>query len=162
MKVFFIACVMIIKLHAVDIYLDQFHALQNQLVVQAEFPVDVQESLSGALNIINSSRNNVFMTMHLWELSYRRYLQETTSSGLFYSYGLRSGQATLNDSSQKEVELAVMPFYDVGIKSKLNNRWSHIIKVEFGYFILYTTNINIDNILGLQITPFFSFGYNLD
>ena len=62
----------------------------------------------------------------------------------------------------KKKELAVMPFYDIGIKSKLNDRWYHVLKIEAGYFILYSDKINVDHMLGLQFTPFFSFGYNLD
>ena len=161
--VILLTLLLIIKVQAIDLYIDQFHGLQNRLVLSVEQPIDIQESLSMGINIIGGSSNGVNYQMKLWELTYRRYVGKLTKSGIFYSFGVRSGFSSLvSDESSKEKELAVMPFYDVGIKGQLTERWFHVFKIEAGYLIHYTKNINIDHLLGLQFTPFFSFGYNLD
>ena len=157
------ALLMIIKVQAVELYIDQFHGLQNRLVLSVEQPIDIQETLSIGVNVLDGPTRELNYQMQLWELAYRRYIRETTQAGVFYSFGVRTGIARLNSEGvDEEQELAVMPFYDIGIKSALGDRWHHILKVEAGYLILYTRNININHMLGLQFTPFFSFGYNLD
>ena len=160
--VIFIALLIAFKTFAVDVYVDLFHGLQNQLIFSVEAPVDIQESMLAGINVINDSKEGVRVNMQLWELSYRRYINNT-SGGVFYSFGSRAGLTRISSSGfNEEKELAVMPFYDIGIKSKLNDRWYHVLKIEAGYFILYSDKINVDHMLGLQFTPFFSFGYNLD
>jgi len=115
------------------------------------------------VNVMQVNTGGVRLKMTLWEGIYRRYVGASTQSGIFYSFGVRAGRVDITkESFDEETELAVMPFYDIGLKSKLSKRWYHIIKVEAGYLILYTKSININPILGLQFTPFFSFGYNLD
>ena len=54
-----------------------------------------------------------------------------------------------------------MPYYDLGVKSQLNDRWFHTMAIEFGYIIAYSDQIDIDDILGIQINGFFAFGYQL-
>ena len=152
-----------VKACAVELYIDQFHGLQNRLVLSVEQPIDIQESLSGGVNVLQVNTGGVRLDMKLWEIVYRRYVAASTQSGIFYSFGVRTGRVDITqDGFDDETELAVMPFYDIGLKSKLSKRWYHILKVEAGYLILYTKSININPILGLQFTPFFSFGYNLD
>jgi hypothetical protein len=148
---------------AADLYIDQFHGLQNRLVLSVEQPIDSQESLSGGVNVLQVNTGGVRLDMKLWEVVYRRYVGASTQSGAFYSFGVRTGRVDITqDGFNNETELAVMPFYDIGLKSKLSKRWHHALKIEAGYLILYTKSINIHPILGLQFTPFFSFGYNLD
>ena len=55
-----------------------------------------------------------------------------------------------------------MPMYDVGIKSNLNERWVHEIRLELGFVQLYSDDVNVDRIFRLQWTRTFSFGYRLD
>lgn len=152
-----------VKVCAVELYIDQFQGLQNRLALSIEQPIDIQESLSGGVNVLRVNTDGVRLDMKLWEIVYRRYVAASTQSGIFYSFGVRTGRVDITqDGFDDETELAVMPFYDIGLKSKLSKRWYHILKVEAGYLILYTESININPILGLQFTPFFSFGYNLD
>lgn len=152
-----------VKACAVELYIDQFHGLQNRLVLSVEQPIDIQESLSGGVNVLQVNTGGVKLNMTLWEAAYRRYVEATTRSGIFYSFGIRTGVTEINHLSfGQEKDLAVMPFYDIGLKSKLSKSWYHVLRLEAGYLILYTRRININSILGLQFTPSFSFGYNLD
>ena len=153
--------VSMVHVQAAELYLDQFHGFQNLFVLHLESPLDVQESLVLGVNVLNISSRDVNFKMSLWEGSYRRYINETTLSGIFYSFGVRAGMVNLS-SEFYEQELSVMPFYDIGIKGQLSDRWFHILRLEAGYFMLYSKDINIDHVLGLQFTPFFSFGYRLD
>ena len=51
---------------------------------------------------------------------YRRYVEKSTKKGVFYSFGVRTGRALITESEKEnEIETAVMPFYDVGIKAHL-------------------------------------------
>ena len=162
-RILFILLCVVVKLHAVELFMDQFHGLQNRLVFRVERAIDIQESLLFGVNLLDGTTKEVGFHMSLWESSYRRYVSETTSAGIFYSFGVRGGMVNLTKVSENsEQELCVMPFYDIGIKGQLSKRWFHVLRLEAGYFMLYSKQINIDHILGLQFTPFFSFGYNLD
>ena len=157
----FLILLCVVKVHAVDVFIDQFHGLQNRLVVKVEHAIDIQESLLFGVTLLDGSTKGIGFHMSLWESSYRRYVSETTSTGIFYSFGVRAGMVNLRMASKEsEQELSMMPFYDIGIKGQLSERWFHILRLEAGYFMLYSKNINIIHILGLQFTPFFSFGYS--
>ena len=158
---FILLCV--VKVHAVDLFIDQFHGLQKRIVFRVEHAIDIQESILLGGNLLDGSTQGIGFNMSLWETSYRRYVNETTSTGIFYSFGIRAGMVNLRMASKEsEQELSVMPFYDIGVKGQLSERWFHILRLEAGYFMLYSKNININHMLGLQFTPFFSFGYSLD
>lgn len=160
---FFVCLVFLVShIHAIDLTIDQFHGLQKQLVLGVEHPIDIQETVGLGFTIMNGSTKEVSYTMLLIDPMIRRYVGEDTSSGLFYSFGVRYGSAKLRDGGEVERETAVMPYYDIGLKGKFNRRWFHVIKIEAGYFMLFTNDININSMLGLHFTPFFSFGYTLD
>ena len=144
-----------------DLFVDQFYALQNRLVIKYEQPVDVQQSLTVGINSYNDTIESVDYAFSLYDLSYRRYIENTTT-GVFYSFGFRAGKAKVSDGVDSENEILTMPYYDIGIKSKLSKKWSHILKLEAGYVMLFTDNVDVDPILGLHFVPYFSFGYNLD
>ena len=162
MKKILLFVLLSIPLNAVDLYLDQFHAMQNHLILRLEQPLDIQESLLVGFNIYEVSDNGVLLKANLMEGVYRRYVDKATNNGLFYSFGLKTGRVEVKNSSNTEREIAVIPFYDIGQKASFNNRWTHVLRLEISYFILYTRYINIDPLLGIQITPFFGFSYNLD
>ena len=144
-----------------DLYFDQFYALQDDLVVKYEQPIDVHQSLTVGINSGNDTISNVDYTFFLYDLSYRRYITNTTT-GVFYSFGFRAGETAISDGSITENEVLTMPYYDIGIKAKLSDKWSHVLKLEVGYVMLFTDNVNVNSILGLHFIPYFSFGYNLD
>lgn len=144
-----------------DIYIDQFYALQNDLIVKYEQPVDIQQSLTFGINSVKDTIRNVDYTFFLYDLSYRRYITNTTT-GLFYSFGFRAGETAVTDGTTSEDEILTMPYYDIGLKSQLSDKWAHILKIEVGYVMLFTDNVNVNSILGLHFIPYFSFGYNFD
>ena len=162
MRLLVVFFLLFVRSYGLDLYFDHYHALNQNIVLTVEQNIDIQESLGLGINIFDSSVNNVYLHGNLWRLMYRRYVQETTKEGVFYSFGVETGQMKLLESSNVEKELVVMPFYNIGLKSKFNERWSHIIKIDVGYLMVYTKNINIDSVIGIQVTPFFSFGYKLD
>ena len=144
-----------------DLYVDQFYTLQSDLIVKYEQPVDIQQSLTFGINSVKDTISEVDYTFFLYDLSYRRYIENTTT-GVFYSFGFRAGKTRVSDGVDSENEILTMPYYDIGIKSKLSTKWSHILKLEAGYVMLFTDNVDVDPILGLHFVPYFSFGYNLD
>ena len=79
--IFLLLCV--VKLHALDAYLDVFHGFNNQFVLSIEQKVDVQESLGLGFDVFDSSVNNVSLNATLWSIFYRRYVNKTTSDGVF-------------------------------------------------------------------------------
>ena len=143
-----------------ELFVDQFHLLQKRVAIKYEKKIDIHESVLFGVNIFNDQIDNVDYGFSLYDFTYRRYVV-SQESGVFYSFGFRYGPVSLKSNGVSENENLYMPYYDVGVKTKLSSRWSHSIKVEAGYVMLYTSDINVDYILGLQFTPFFSFGYQL-
>ena len=68
----------------------------------------------------------------------------------------------MSGSINTEQNIAIMPFYDVGLKSKISEHWHSSIKVEASYVIIYTNDINVNHLIGLQFFPYFSFGYQFN
>jgi hypothetical protein len=156
-------CCVLGTLHAVDVFYDAFHGLQGRFVLQAEHHWDVQESFLGGVAVVSDSIGSMSYQMTAWEISYRRYVQKTTRSGVFYSVGCRLGPLKLQQPEMEDESThLLMPFYNIGIKAQFNKKWYHSMQLEVGYIIAYTDNINVDALIGLHVTPRFSFGYNLD
>ena len=65
----------------------------------------------------------------------------------------------VKSETNKENETIIIPYYDIGIKSKLSDKWVHFFRIEATYVIAYTEQLNIDDMLGLRVVPSFSFGY---
>jgi hypothetical protein len=156
-------CCVLGTLHAVDVFYDAFHGLKGRFVLQAEHHWDVQESFLVGVSAISDSVNTVSYDLTAWEGSYRRYVLKTTHKGVFYSFGCRLGPMKLQQPDVgNENTYLVMPFYNIGIKAQFNKKWYHSMQLEVGYIIAYTDEVDIDALLGVQVTPKFSFGYNLD
>ena len=155
-----ILIVLQIHLLGLNISYDHFNALQNRIIVNIETPIDVQESFVFGNAILNESRSGLFYDANLLSASYRRYVAEVTDQGIFYSFGFRGGSIFLDDGTRTEQDTTIMPFYDIGLKSKFSDHFYSFIKIEASYVIIYTDNINANHLIGLQITPFFSFGYS--
>jgi len=162
MRILFLAVLLGGQCLTIDVSLDMFHGLNQQLFLSVEQPVDIQESVGIGLTYTSLDHESARVTMVMIDPMYRRYIKETTSEGGFYSFGVRAGQAKVEDSETKENQLAIKPYYNLGYKGAFNNRWSHLLTVEVGYLMLYTDSINITPMLGLQVTPYFAFGYTLD
>ena len=143
------------------VFIDQFHLMQNQYVIKYEHKIDVLESVLLGLNIFEQNLKSVDYDFSVFDFTYRRYVFNQ-DSGPFYSFGFRYGTVKMNTSTTNEVDNLYMPYYDVGLKTKLSNRWYHTLKLEAGYVMLYTQDIDVNTILGLQFIPYFSFGYKLD
>ena len=143
-----------------ELSIDSFNGLQNRMIINLETQIDVQESVNLGVISLNESRKGINYNTVLFDASYRRYALEST--GIFYSFGIRAGSITLDDESNVEDDICMMPFYDIGIKSKLSKHWSNTLRIEASYVIIYTDEINADHLIGLQVTPFFSFGYNFN
>ncbi|MEK9727045.1 MAG: hypothetical protein VW397_02935 [Candidatus Margulisiibacteriota bacterium] len=144
-----------------ELFLDQFHLLQKRFSAHYEHPIELQETIVFGVNIFTDDIDNVDYKFSLYDFTYRRYINRY-DSGPFYSFGFRYGAVKMSSDGKNENENLYMPFYDIGMKTKFNSRWYHSIRLEVGWVMLYSTLINVDDILGLQFTPFFSFGYNLD
>ena len=141
--------------------LDLFHLFQDRIVMHYEHPVSRQESLKVGVDRFKASVGEVDLDLTLYELIYRRY-GTSTSAGVFYSFGVRSGPVELKSTQKTENEVLIMPFYDVGLKAKFSERWIHELRLEVGFLQLYSDDVDVDRILGLQWTPHFSFGYSVD
>jgi hypothetical protein len=150
----------IVSLMAGDIYLDTFHAIQNRHVFYYEQAYGARDSFQvGVIHFKEEIKDNRY-DFKLYSVSYRRYVA-SQDHGVFYSFGVRSGPTKVHRLEKTETELLIMPYYDVGVKARLSDRWFHIIGLEVGYLMLYTDDINVQSILGLQVSPSFSFGYRL-
>ena len=125
-----------------------------------EHPVSRQESLKVGVDRFTASVGEVDLDLALYELIYRRY-GTSTSAGVFTPLEL-GGPVELKGTQKTENEVLFMRFYDVGLKAKLSERWIHELRLELGFLQLYSDDVNVDRILGLQWTPHFSFGYRLD
>ncbi|MGC6367113.1 MAG: hypothetical protein ACON35_03855 [Candidatus Marinamargulisbacteria bacterium] len=147
--------------HAGPVHIDIFHLLQKRLVLNYEHKVNDNHALRFGFTDSEMKSKGVSLDLSLYELSYRRYIQPTAGV-IFWSFGVRSGPALISTDAIQENEILVMPFYDVGVKSKLSERWVHELRLEMAVVQLYTDEINVNHLLGLQWTPYFSFGYRLD
>jgi hypothetical protein len=144
-----------------QLHVDQFQLFQQNYVIHYEHQVDIRESLIGGVIFMDTKSNGTNYDLRLFDLSYRRYVV-AQDNGPFYSFGFRFGPANVSDESDEENEYLAMPFYDIGLKSKLSPKWFHMMKLEVGYLMLYTDTVNVDRALGLQITPSFGFAYQFN
>ena len=139
---------------------DQFQGLQGHWGVVSEWQTDVNESiLLGAWSLTMTQRD-VSADGFMADMAYRRYVNQA-NKGVFYSFGLRAGQATVTQGDITENEWLMVPYYDAGVKAQLSQRWFHYLKLEVSVNLLYTDQINVDHWLGIQLTPSFAFGYQL-
>jgi hypothetical protein len=146
-----------------ELQMDQVSTLKKDTSVGIELPFEDRQSV--IIGFMGSSLDSgqVNTKMSLWGLTIRRYNSIAKGARFFYSFGVRSGRAVISDPIHlTEKESVVMPYYDLGIKSALNSRWTHMLSLEIGYMLLYTSVINIDNLIGIRISPTFSFGYAID
>ena len=162
-KVLFFFAYFVTNIQGFSFAIDQLTLLKKDFSIRVEHPLEIQETLLLEFSQLTPSPGNANLEMSLWGISYRRYVEKSTEKGVFYSFGIRAGRALIKEpQKENEIETAIMPLYDVGIKARLSDRWRHILRLEIGYLMLYTTSINIDPLIGLQITPSFSFVFSID
>ena len=155
-------CMMPLQALACSVTVDLYQAMQQRTVIRYECELDIQESIVLGYNQYNFGDSSVSIFTANWGISYRRYIEKQTAHGPFYSLGLRYGSLFMDDGTTEETDRLIMPYYDVGFKTKLSSEWSHVMAIEAGYVVAYSENVAIYDYIGLTLTLYYAFSYQLD